>query len=209
MSDADVVNVLDVAPSQGEFLDDVLSGLSERPRSLPCKYFYDDQGSELFDQICELDQYYVTRTELSIMREYAEEMAAQIGPEVMLVEFGSGASVKTRILLDALTDPVAYVPVDISGDHMQKSANNLAAAYPTIEILPVCADFTEWFELPKSERKPSHSAVYFPGSTIGNFLPSEACDLLSKIANPMPRRWWLVDRDRPTKRYRYSRSCLQ
>jgi dimethylhistidine N-methyltransferase len=152
------------------------------PKQLPCKYFYDARGSELFDGICQLDEYYLTRSELAIMEKFAPEMGAQIGPGAMLIEYGSGSSVKTRYLLDALPDGVAYVPVDISGQHLQQTARELARDYPRIEILPVCADFTRHFSLPVSKRAPTHAAVYFPGSTIGNFLPSQAAGLLARIA---------------------------
>ena len=151
------------------------------PKQLPCKYFYDQRGSELFDRICQLDEYYLTRSELVIMDRFASEMGAQIGPGAMLVEYGSGSSVKTRYLLDDLPDAVAYVPVDISGEHLQRTARELARDYPRIEVLPVCADFTEHFALPASKRPATHSAVYFPGSTIGNFLPDHAADLLGRI----------------------------
>src|SRR5439155_3488354 len=124
------------------FMRDVLAGLSTEPKRLPCKYFYDKQGSELFERICQLDEYYLTRCELAIMDKFAPEMGAQIGPGAMLVEYGSGSSVKTRYLLDALPDVVAYVPVDISGELLRQSSRELARDYPRIEILPVCADFT-------------------------------------------------------------------
>ncbi|MEM8666143.1 MAG: L-histidine N(alpha)-methyltransferase [Planctomycetota bacterium] len=168
-------------PDLASFHDDVIDGLGQTPRSIPCKYFYDERGSQLFDQICDLDEYYLTRTELSIMEQYAGEMADCIGGGVMLVEFGSGSSVKTRILLDHLHEPIAYVPVDISQDHLQKTAATLRQRYPNIEILPVCADFTQDFELPLSKREPTHDAVYFPGSTIGNFQPEAASELLQRI----------------------------
>lgn len=174
--------LIDVAPDRSEFFDDVIAALSESQKRLPCKYFYDQRGSELFEQICELDEYYLTRTELQIMRANAGEIADQIGPGVMLVEYGSGSSVKTRILLDALHDPVAYVPVDISREHLQQVAGRLARAYPRIEILPVCADFAQSFALPTSRREPSHTAVFFPGSTIGNFALPKARALLSQIS---------------------------
>jgi len=174
--------LLDLKPQAAVFLDDVVEGLSQSPKCLPCKYFYDERGSQLFDRICELDEYYLTRTELAIMRQFASEMAEQIGPGVMLVEYGSGSSIKTRLLLDHLPDPVAYVPVDISQDHLEQTAAVLADDYPNIEVLPVCADFTKEFDLPLSVREPSHAAVYFPGSTIGNFTPDEALELLSHIA---------------------------
>lgn len=163
------------------FLRDVISGLRSTPKRLSCKYFYDRRGSELFDQICQLDEYYLTRAELALMDQFAPEMGAQIGAGVMLVEYGSGSSVKTRYLLDGLPNPVAYVPVDISGDHLQQTARELARDYPRVEILPVCADFTQDFVLPRSLRTASHAAVYFPGSTIGNFTPDETVALLRRI----------------------------
>ncbi len=163
------------------FLHDALAGLRESPKQLACKYFYDKRGSELFDQICQLDEYYLTRCELGIMERHAAEMGQQIGRGVMLVEYGSGSSVKTRYLLDELPDPVAYVPVDISDQHLHETAGELERDYPQIEILPVCADFTTDFALPLSDRAATHAAVYFPGSTIGNFLPSRATELLARI----------------------------
>ena len=164
------------------FLRDVISGLRTSPKCLPCKYFYDQRGSQLFDRICQLDEYYLTRAELALMDQFAPEMGAQIGAGVMLVEYGSGSSVKTRYLLDGLPDAAAYVPVDISGEHLQETARELASDYPRIEVLPVCADFTQDFDLPRSRRPATHAAVYFPGSTIGNFLPARAAGLLDRIA---------------------------
>jgi dimethylhistidine N-methyltransferase len=175
--------LLDVTPDRNQFFQDVIHSLSKTNKELPCKYFYDERGSQLFDEICELDEYYLTRTELQIMQSNAKEIASQIDTKVMLVEYGSGSSIKTRILLDHLHDPVAYVPVDISKEHLQRTADLLTEDYPRIEILPVCADFTKGFSLPKSKRKPSHSAVYFPGSTIGNFLPAKSRELLSQISS--------------------------
>ncbi len=170
------------APKAGEFLRDVLDGLSSEPKRLDCKYFYDERGSQLFDRITELPEYYLTRTEQAIMEAHVAEMGAQIGPGVMLVEFGSGSSTKTRILLDHLEDPVAYVPLDISEEHLLKTATALRTSYPDLEILPLVADFTERFELPDSSRTRTHAAVYFPGSTIGNFTPAEAHQILGTIA---------------------------
>lgn len=164
------------------FLDEVLSGMSERPRSLPCKYFYDRRGSALFDQICELDEYYLTRTEAAITNQYVSEMGEQIGEGVMLVEYGSGSSSKTRLLLAHLPNPVAYVPIDISRKHLLQTAEELRRDYPEIEILPVAADFTKDFDLPTPKTPYQHIAVYFPGSTIGNFLEHEAVTLLKSIA---------------------------
>ena len=140
--------LLDQEPGSESFLDEVLLGLRQSPKTLPCKYFYDERGSQLFDQICDLDEYYLTRTELAIMERYAPQIAAQIGPGVMLIEYGSGSSVKTRILLDHLPAVDAYVPVDISREHLQQTCRNLARSYPELEVLPVCADFTAEFDLP-------------------------------------------------------------
>ncbi len=165
-----------------DFKQDVLRGLSANPKWLPCKHFYNERGSQLFDKICELDEYYLTRTEQRIMERSAGAMGEQIGPGVMLVEYGSGSSHKTRILLDHLPDPVAYVPVDISARHLGKAASRIAAEYPHLEVLPVCADFTKPFPLPNSQRDRTHAAVYFPGSTIGNLLPAQAEALLAQVA---------------------------
>ncbi len=176
------LRLLNLGPAMATFLADVLVGLSDNPKRLPCKYFYDRRGSQLFEQICELDEYYLTRSELAIMRRFAPQMADQLGPGVMLIEFGSGSSLKTRLLLDHLVDQVAYVPVDISGQHLQRSAEDISASYPTVQVLPVCADFTAEFELPVLDRIPACTAVYFPGSTIGNFPPDAAARLLSRIA---------------------------
>ncbi len=180
--DTPSVDLLDCAPTVSTFYEEIVTGLRRTPPRLPCKYFYDQRGSQLFDQICEQDEYYLTDADLEIMRRYAPQMAEQIGPGVMLVEYGSGSSSKTRLLLDHLQDAVAYVPVDISRAHLQQTANTLSAAYRHIEILPVCADFTQPFELPTASQKPTHAAVFFPGSTIGNFPPDEVRRLLNQIA---------------------------
>ncbi|QDV45046.1 Histidine-specific methyltransferase EgtD [Stieleria neptunia] len=170
------------APRSIAFQHDVMEGLGQVPKRLPCKYFYDKRGSALFDEICDLDEYYLTRTEQAIMNRYASEMGTQIDSGAMLVEYGSGSSIKTRILLDHLIDPVAYVPVDISHRHLQRVAERLRVDYPHLEILPVTADFTRPFSLPHSREPATHCAVYFPGSTIGNFEPAEAERLLRSIS---------------------------
>jgi len=175
-------NFADKPTDSDLFLNDVLHGLRQKPRHLPCKYFYDEYGSKLFDAICELDEYYLTRTELRIMELYATEMAEVIGPRAMLVEYGSGSSIKSRLLLDSLIEPTAYVPIDISGEHLNQTASVLCSAYPALEVLPVCADFTESFALPDPSSTHDRVAVYFPGSTIGNFQPDCAENLLRQIA---------------------------
>jgi dimethylhistidine N-methyltransferase len=181
-----------VAVDRRDFHKDVVQGLSQSPKRLSCKYFYDERGSQLFEQICELEEYYLTRTELAIIETYADAMAYQLGEEVMLVEFGSGSSVKTRILLDRLKNPAAYVPLDISADHLRTSTRELRAEYPNLEILPVVADFTQPFHLPKSRRRPSHAAVFFPGSTIGNFEPEAASKVLCQIAQIVGKQGGLL-----------------
>jgi dimethylhistidine N-methyltransferase len=168
---------------KSQFRADVLAGLNCSPKAIPSKYFYDERGSALFDRICELPEYYLTRTELSIMRRYVDEMAEALRPGCLLVEYGSGSSVKTPILLEALRQPAGYVPVDISREHLHSSANALARRFPRLDITPVWADFTEPFELPHSRRGVERTAVYFPGSTIGNFTPKEAVELMKQIAH--------------------------
>ncbi|WP_442512109.1 L-histidine N(alpha)-methyltransferase [Novipirellula sp. SH528] len=176
------MNTLEQKQTSENFLADVLEGLQKPKKTLPCKYFYDGAGSRLFDEICELDEYYLTRTELAITSENADAIAKQIDRRVMLVELGSGSSIKTRILLDALIDPVAYVPVDVSEEHLLMTADDLRSSYPEIEICPVVADFTKPFSLPTTKAPYSHVALYFPGSTIGNYTPEEVAGLLASIA---------------------------
>jgi len=165
----------------GTFLGDVLQGLRGSPKVLSPKYFYDETGSALFDRICELPEYYVTRTELAIMHAHAPAMGRALGPGVLLVEPGSGSSTKIRLLLDNLEEPAGYVPVEISGDHMLNSVAGLQALYPDLAIHPVCADFTRAFDLPRPRRPVRRRAVYFPGSTIGNFPPAAASGLLRTL----------------------------
>jgi dimethylhistidine N-methyltransferase len=170
------------ASERRSFARDVFVGLSSTPKQLPCKYFYDARGSELFDRITELDEYYPTRTELALMREHVGAMAKAIGPRALIVELGSGSSIKTRLLLDALERPAAYVPVDISTTHLRAAARSLAAEYPWLEVAPVPADFTSGFELPRLRTSASRCVFYFPGSTIGNFTNARALALLAAIA---------------------------
>lgn len=174
--------VADPKPSRHVFLDDVLRGLRRTPKCLPCKYLYDRTGSRLFDRICELEEYYLTRAELAIMEESCHEIARELGSGVLLIEYGSGSSTKTRLLLDYLAAPAFYVPVDISREHLAASAARLARMYPHVEVLPVCADFTGDFHLPEPSRLPSRRVVYFPGSTIGNFEIDDAIALLRRMA---------------------------
>ena len=159
-------------------LCEILAGLGQFPKFISSKFFYDVRGSELFDQICELPEYYLTRTEIGIMRRYVVEMTAAIGPQASLIEFGSGSSMKIRILLENLELLAAYVPVDISRDYLVAAADRIQREFPSVEVLPVAADFTQPFELPNPKVMPVRNVVYFPGSTIGNFSPEAAQNLL-------------------------------
>lgn len=161
--------------------NDVLEGLKKAPKELSPVWFYDELGSFLFDNICELPEYYITRTELQIMHGHALEMAHHIGPDAALIEFGSGTSSKTRLLLDRLENPLAYVPVDISREHLFTAAGALAKDYSNLHIVPVCADFTQNFELPQFIRTAQRRVVYFPGSTLGNFDRPQARQLLVRM----------------------------
>jgi dimethylhistidine N-methyltransferase len=164
--------------SKASDLAEILRGLRQSPKLLSPKFFYDDLGSRLFEKITELPEYYLTRTELSIMRKHIGEIVSLIGPHASLIEFGSGSSMKTRILLEHLDRLAAYVPVDISRDHLVAASGALALEFPHIEVLPVAADFTQPFDLPQPRVMPLRNIVYFPGSTIGNFVPGAARALL-------------------------------
>ncbi len=176
-SDAGIL-LHDHAPTRVDFLQDVIAGLSLPEKQLSCKYFYDEDGSRLFDLICETDEYYPTRTELSIMCEKLPEMSRQIGPGALLVEYGSGTSLKTRLLLSELDDPAGYVPIDICREHLVDAAQRLSTLFPELTILPVCGDYTSRLQLPEPPDRPQRRVVYFPGSTIGNFYPSQAHQFL-------------------------------
>lgn len=171
-----------VAPDADDaFREDVIAGLRAPRKAIPPKYFYDLEGSRLFDAICELDEYYVTRTELAIMVAHAREMAASIPGRVRVVEPGAGSSTKARLLLDALGERcVEYVPVDISGEHLHLAAEAMREELPDITVTPVVGDFTS--ELPPAQSGDGASTlVYFPGSTIGNFHRHEAHALLWRL----------------------------
>ena len=172
----------DTPPEMTAASAEILAGLKAPQKSISPKYFYDERGSELFDQICELDEYYPTRTELAVMQEHADELAELVGPRAAVIEFGAGSNLKVRLLLDHLHEPAAYVPVDISGDYLVKQAEELAADYPDVHIQPVCADFTRPFELPEHPVMPERNLVFFPGSTIGNFSRTRAFALLEVMA---------------------------
>ena len=164
------------------FLRDVLAGLSHPSRSLPCKYLYDEEGARLFEAICELPEYYPTRTEAAILQRNIQEIAALAGPHTTLVDLGSGNAQKTRLLLDHLEQPASYCPVDVSRKQLLETASELAGAYPGLDVQPICADYTRPFQLPAAPYAPGPATVFFPGSTIGNFEPADAVLFLRRIA---------------------------
>src|SRR5580704_12652477 len=164
----------------GRFLDDVLRGLSARRKTLPSKYFYDAEGSRLFEAICELPEYYVTRTETALLVDIAPELSAFVADRAALVEFGSGASAKTRLILDALNQIDLYIPIDISEVALSHAAEAIRADYRGLEVIPLVGDFTRVLELPSAVQ--SRPVVgFFPGSTIGNFQPAEAERFLRRV----------------------------
>jgi L-histidine N-alpha-methyltransferase len=183
------------------FRDDVLAGLSAPIPAVPARWLYDHRGSELFDEITRLPTYYPTRTETTLLRDIMPEVASRIPAGSVVVEFGAGSATKTPILLDAIA-AAAYVPVDISGDYLNGSAAELQRRYPSLEVLPVVADFTRSFSLPGGiEHLPK--VGFFPGSTIGNFVPWSATDLLRlfrSLLGPGARLLIGMDRVKPVDR---------
>lgn len=173
------VRFYDYHPPEADIRAEVLEGLSSQPKRLSPKYFYDQRGSQLFDAITELPEYYPTRTELGILQDNGTEIAGFLGDNCMLMELGSGSSRKIRVLLDAL-QPAAYVPLDISREHLLGSAQALARDYPELEVHAACTDYSGDFEVPElPEDLPR--AAFFPGSSIGNFEPEEARKLLARV----------------------------
>jgi dimethylhistidine N-methyltransferase len=183
-SGAPAFQLHDFAPVQESFADALVAGLSMPQKAIPPRFLYDDEGSRLFDQICELPEYYPTRTELSILGAEADAIAAAIGPDAALVEFGAGSSRKARLLLDALDRPAVYEPIDVSRGHLIALAEEVAAAYPRLQVHAVCADYTQPLALP--ELRPRRRLTgFFPGSTIGNLPAQEARAFLQAWAGQL------------------------
>ena len=172
---------LDLEPEVEDFRAAVIDGLSENPKWIPPKFFYDAPGSKLFDQICELEEYYVTRTELAIMRQFGSQIGERIGPRARIIEYGCGSSLKIRALLDALIEPSSYVAIDISREHLRATAEEIAVDYPALEVGGVCADFTAKLDLPDDASGGGRVVGFFPGSTIGNQTPDEARAFLQGV----------------------------
>jgi len=175
-----LLHFYDHHPCASTLSEEVLQGLAQRPRAIPPKFFYDDYGSRLFDKICDQPEYYPTRTEISLLKENAEHIAALVRRDCMLIELGSGSNQKVRLLLDILK-PAAYVPVDISRDYLLQEARAVAEDYPWLQVYAACADFSQALQLPPSAAV-ARKVAFFPGSSIGNFEPEAAQALLANIA---------------------------
>ncbi len=171
-----------VSPERREFQRDLVAGMRRRDKSIPSKYLYDARGSQLFEEICQLPEYYPTRTEVQIMSERIGEIARFAGPDCAVIELGSGSSTKTRLLLDHFTSIAAYVPVDISASALEQAAAALAESYPELAVVRVCRDFTGvGWRIPQLAETARRRVFFFPGSTIGNFTPSEASAFLRHL----------------------------
>lgn len=170
----------DYAPEQEDFLDEVIEGLSQKPKKISPKFFYDKRGSELFDQICNQPEYYPTKTEISILKNHAENIAKHIDPECVIVELGSGASEKVRVLLESIR-PAGYMGIDISKEFLIEATQRLADDYPWVDVHAVCTDFSQQLELPDHFNN-RQKLAFFPGSSIGNFEPDDAVALLIRVA---------------------------
>jgi len=169
----------DLKPDTQDMAAEVLAGLRSTPKTLSPKFFYDAEGSVLFERITELPEYYLTRTEMALFDAHLADIAALLPADICVVEYGSGSSLKIRKLLENLT-PLAYVPVDISAEHLEENAKTLHADFPGIAVYPVCADFTAAFTLPAAVAGLTKLA-FFPGSSIGNFDPADARQFLSNV----------------------------
>ncbi|MEO6263770.1 MAG: L-histidine N(alpha)-methyltransferase [Luteimonas sp.] len=178
----------DLRPTPDDIEGDALAGLSRTPKRLSSKYFYDARGSQLFEDITRQPEYYPTRVEQALLDARMDAIAAAIGPGVHVVEYGSGSGRKTQQLLEGLDDPVAYTPIEISRSMLLASTARLAVEFPRIEMLPVCADFTQTVALPAPARAPQRTLVFFPGSTLGNFTHDESVAILRAMRATMGAR---------------------
>lgn len=177
-----IETIHDFSPQEEDFLEAVAAGLSGEQKALPCKFFYDEVGSKLFEEICGLEEYYPTRTEEQILRDNRDEIAGLMGEGAELIEFGCGSLNKVRILLEAMDAPARFIPIDISREHLVAATRDLAKDFPGLTIAPVCADYTEPLTLPNGSDG-GKKVGFFPGSTIGNFSPLEAVGFLGTIAD--------------------------
>ncbi|AGK56419.1 methyltransferase [Hyphomicrobium denitrificans 1NES1] len=182
---------LDLGEVEDEFASSVIEGLSNAQKSLPCRYFYDARGSALFEDITRLPEYYPTRTETQILMDYADDMVGSVGDGGLLVEFGSGSSLKTEILLDHLGSSVAYVPIDVSETALADAKARLMRRYPSLDVRPIVADFSHALTFP-ADLAAREKTGFFPGSTIGNLAPQEAASLLTVFGRALGRSSRLI-----------------
>lgn len=179
--------LIDLRPPPVDLRSEVLAGLQATPKTLPCKLFYDAAGLRLFERICRLPEYYPTRTEIGILRREGEAIARRVGPQALVIGFGTGGGTKARMLLRALRDPAGYVAIDIAGDAVAESAEAIAADFPGLTVQPVCADYTRRLALDFSRIPHRRRVAFFPGSTIGNMTPPEARRFLARVAKLVGR----------------------
>ncbi|MGY0617993.1 L-histidine N(alpha)-methyltransferase [Lysobacter sp. A378] len=180
--------ITDLQPTPDDITGDTLAGLSSTPKTLSSKYFYDERGSQLFEQITRQPEYYLTRVELELLHASMPKIREVVAANAHVVEYGSGSGRKTQLLLEGLDDPVAYTPIEISRTALVASVERLALMFPQIELLPVCADFTDAVPLPRPVREAGHTLVFFPGSTLGNFDEAAALRLLCSMRATMGAR---------------------
>ena len=173
----------DLVPARSVFAQDLLAGLRQRQKSLSPKYFYDERGSALFDLICDLDEYYPTRTEMALLQRHAADIADKIGPHADLVEFGAGSLHKIRQLLPALQAPTRFLPLDISVEHLHRQAAMLRTDFPGLAVQPLAGDFSGPMSLPPLAQDAARRVGFFPGSSLGNFNPAEALAFLRQCAS--------------------------
>lgn len=186
----------DFEPKLESFREEIISGLNKNPKEIHCKFFYDEVGSQLFSQICELPEYYPTRTEIGILIAKGDAISKHIGDQSMIIEYGSGGSRKIRLLLNSLNQPRAYISIDISKEHLFASVNQLAQDYPNLEIVAVCADYTQPLEIPcLSGEEQGKRVIFFPGSTIGNFNYDEAKKFLTNAVQTLSHGGMLIGVD--------------
>jgi dimethylhistidine N-methyltransferase len=167
---------------QEDIISEILKGMSKNQKQLPCKLFYNERGSNLFDAICATDEYYLTRSEINLMKNNIAEITSLLNNDTLLIELGSGSCRKTKLLLDNVQDIAGYIPVDISSQHLADTVVNLKASYPDMNIIPVSADYTKDFDVPYTTGHNFRRIVYYPGSSVGNFSPDEAGIFLKRMA---------------------------
>ncbi len=173
----------DTASKSSSRIDDVLAGLRDKPKHLPYRLLYDARGATLFEQICTVEDYYLTRSELSLLETHLPAIAETVGPDARVIEPGSGEGVKTRMLLASLERPLGYVPIDVSHEQLEQTARSMRGDFPGLEVQPCRGDYMRPLQLPRPSREPARTLVFFPGSTIGNFEPASAEKFLARLAD--------------------------